>query len=59
MMDTNRITPETDAVIRLNRIKEMQEDLAFLFTVNWCDVDPHIQVRVLRHAISELSRRDE
>jgi hypothetical protein len=38
---------------------EMQRDLAFLFTVNWSDVDTRLQVRVLKHAIAELSREPD
>jgi hypothetical protein len=42
-----RITPDTDDATRLNRIREMQRDLASLLSVNWGDVDDGIKGRVL------------
>jgi hypothetical protein len=53
------ITPESSDEIRLNRISEMQQDLAFLLSVNWLDVDDRIKARVLAHAAAELRTDDE
>jgi hypothetical protein len=58
MSDKPRVTPESDTATRMNRIGEMQQDLAFLFTVNWCDVGRVIQLRVLKHAVDELENAD-
>ncbi len=54
-----RITRDTDDETKLNRIGEMQQDLGFLFTVNWCDVSRELQISVLKHALIQLTNDQE
>ena len=55
-MNPKRITPDSDDETRLNRVGEMQRDLAFLLSVNWGDVDWRIQAGVLKHAAIQLEK---
>ena len=54
--DSKRITPDTDDHARLDRILQMQHDLAALLTVSWGDVHIAIQRDVLKHAAKELKK---
>jgi len=55
-MERRLITKDTDDDTRLTRISGMQQDLGLLLREGWCDVDPRIQVAVLHHAVTEITR---
>jgi hypothetical protein len=48
------IAPDTYTDADRQRVRAMDADLTFLLTVNWCDIDRRLQIRVLMLAMTKL-----